>query len=176
MIKIKYRGNRENIRLAVKLSNQLLRNPEFYKRISEYPFFDMADVTPAFISSLMQNTTIEMSIKFYFSRNRSQAYGYDDMRNPNAIPLNVWTIDRPVASIGNTILHACVHAINAQYPQYSFGHNESHNRTLENAAPNWIGCLAQKMISGDENANEIMLHETDTDLFEIFECLVLPVS
>lgn len=176
MVKIIYRGNRENIKQAVRLSNQLLKDPRFYERISEQPFFEMADVTPGFIATLIKKTNIKMNIKFYFSHNQSHSYGYDDVINPNSIPMNIWTIDRPAPSLCNTMLHACVHAVNAKHPQYNFGHNEPQNHTLENAAPNWIGNLAQKMVSGDENVTEIMLHDTDVDVYAIFECLVLPVS
>jgi hypothetical protein len=161
---------------AVKHVNKLLRSKQFYERISSHPRFDRADINPATVAMLMQKSAIEMKIEFYFSRRRGTAWGYDDKQRPDTIHLNVWNLERPVPSLCNQMVHSCIHAVNAENPQFSFDHDEPGNHALENAAPNWIGCLAEKMISGDETRSEIMQHETDHDIFAIFECLVLPVS
>ncbi len=176
MIIIKYTGKRNNIQIAVEKANRLLRSREFYERISLHPFFDNTDVAPYIIANLIKKTTIKMNIRFYYSQPRSKAHSFDDSINPRNIQVNVWTMERSVPSLCDTMLHACVHAVNAENPKYNFGHTGINENDAANTAPYWIGNLAQKMISGDEAIDEISLHEENTEMFKIFECMVLPVS
>jgi len=176
MITIKYSGKSSTIQKAVLQANRLLRSREFYERISLHPFFDRANIQPYIISNLLKTTSIKMNIKFYYSQPPGKANSFDDIINPRNIQLNVWTMERPVASLCNTMLHACVHAVNAEFPTYQFGHNCIEEKDAANTAPYWIGNLAQKMVLGDETTDEISLHEENIEMFKIFECMVLPVS
>jgi hypothetical protein len=157
-ITIDYKGFRENMRLAVFKVNQLLRNELFFNQLRKLRPFDMADISPTHIADLMENASIKMSIDLYYSLSPfNDAYGYDNLRNPNVIPMNVWQLERPIASLCNTMVHACVHAVNAYAPQYFFGHDDSTD--VEHTAPYQIGCLAQQFISGDDTVFEYMRHE-----------------
>lgn len=158
-ITIDYKGFRENMRLAVFKVNQLLRNEKFFNQIRRQQSFDMADISPSHIADLIENASIKMTVDLYYSLSPfNEAYGYDNLEDPRIIPLNVWQIERPIASLCNTMVHACVHATNILYPQYSFGHDDR-NYDLENTAPYKIGCLAQQFISGDDTTFEYMKHE-----------------
>jgi hypothetical protein len=73
--------------------------------------------------------------------------GYDDSENPSFIHLNIWKIHRSPASICNTIIHSCVHAVNAMHPEHFFGHGERALTNEQNSAPYAIGALAQRVVS-----------------------------
>src|SRR4051812_35363462 len=92
--------------------NELLESDEFYERIAEHPDFDLADVSPATIAVLIRKAHLDMTVDLYYALNPLKNIdGYDDTRNPSVIHLNIWKIDRPVASICNSMIHACVHAV-----------------------------------------------------------------
>lgn len=158
-ITIEYKGFRENMRLAIFKINQLLRNEKFFNQIRRLQSFDMADISPAHVADLIENANIKMTVDLYYSLSPfNNAYGYDNEEDPRIIPMNVWQIERPIASLCNTMMHACVHATNSFNPQYYFGHDKN-NSNPENTAPYKIGCLAQQFISGDDSIYEYMKHE-----------------
>lgn len=165
MIRIQYKGYRRNVYAAVDKVNNLLSESSFYQRISMHPYFDRADILPSHIADLMQLSDINMNIDFYYSISpTSKAYGYDNTLDPTLICLNAWQIDRSIAGISNTIVHACVHAVNSLFPQYSFGHGTAGNN--ENTAPYWIGCLSQQLISKNEEC-EYMVHELPENIINV---------
>jgi hypothetical protein len=143
--------NFSQVREAVILSNDLLDNIQFYRSIAHHPYFDLADITPGSIADLMLLTGINMHIELYYALCPLKNYdGYDDTDDPTAIHINVWKLDRSPASICNTIIHSCVHAVNAYHSKYHFGHGDLPLQARENTAPYWIGALAQQMVSKED--------------------------
>ena len=136
---------------AILLANELLQNPEFYYRIAAHPGFEMADVAPEIIAGLLCETQLKMTVDLYYALDAQKNIdGYDDLNNPSSIHLNIWKINRSAASICNSIIHGCVHAVNAYNPFYSFGHGAYPAMINEHTAPYWIGALAQRMVSTEE--------------------------
>lgn len=145
--------NFQQVQKAAAMANTILANTEFYYRIALHPFFDLADAETETIAELIRNAGIPMYIDLYHAMSQSANYdGYDDLDNPSVIHLNIWKIDRSPASICNSMIHACVHAVNAHYEQYYFGHGDTTINGKENTAPYWIGALAQRMVSGEDAA------------------------
>jgi hypothetical protein len=140
--------------------NSLLANEEFYERIAEHPDFDMADISPSTIAVLMRKARLDMTIDLYYAVNPLKNIdGYDDLHNASVIHMNIWKIDRPVASLCNSIVHACVHAVNAFYDRCYFGHDLIPGMPIENTAPYAIGAIAECMISNEEKPFIIMEHD-----------------
>lgn len=136
---------------AVLLANDLLRQEAFYEAIAAHASFDMADVAPDMVAEFMRETRIKMSVNMYYALNPKLTIdGYDDEHDPSAIHLNIWNVNRSPASICNTIIHACVHAVNVYNPQFSFGHGKGNAFTQQNTAPYWIGALAQRILAPEE--------------------------
>jgi hypothetical protein len=131
---------------AVVMANELLNNVAFYNNIAAHPYFDMADISPKEIAELMMETKIKLSVDLYYASN-SELYidGYDDLYTPSLLHLNLWKVNRSAASICNSLIHGCVHAVNAYNNSYGFGHGEPED-PKENTAPYWIGALAQRMV------------------------------
>jgi hypothetical protein len=166
-IHISYDGarNMRPVQKGVAIANDLLRNDDFYRRIMQLPPFDMANVTPDVVAGLMRHSRFTMSVTLYYALSPLKNYdGYDDLNDPSIIHLNAWKTDRSPASICNTIIHSCVHAVNALYRQYSFGHGDMSCIGKENTAPYRIGALAEQMASHDNTAVTQLEH----DLYEPF--------
>ena len=145
---------------AITKVNELFASDEFYERIAEHPDFDQADVSPVTIATLIRKARLDLSIDLYYARNPLKNIdGYDDLADPSIIHLNIWKIDRPVASICNSIIHAAVHAVNAFYDRCYFGHDAVPGISNENTAPYKIGAIAESMISGEEKPFLIMEHD-----------------
>ncbi len=148
-IQIEYSGMRPIVQQAVCMTNQLLRDIRFYERIATLPQFDMADVPPAELARLMYKTDIKVEVELYYAISPVQNIDlYADDAHPNILQLNIWTLNRPVASICNTLLHGCVHAVNAVHNQYYFGHGDNDPAGKERTAPYLIGALGEELIAG----------------------------
>lgn len=170
MVQIQYKGLENNVKNAVQNVNTLFQYAAFYDAIRRHRKFEMSNVPPSWIADLVQSCDITMSIEFYYSVNPfSHALSYDDPKNPAVIHLNKWNLNKPVGSICNALVHQCVHAVNAQYPQYIFGHGDNSNEGKENTAPLWIANLAQQIITQDDTAGEILCHETEINIPEIIQ-------
>ena len=144
-------GNFNSVKEAAILANEVLENDAFYARIASHPFFDFSDASPATIARLMRETSITMAFDLYYAKSHVRNIdGYDDQENPFVIHMNVWKIDRSPESMCNTIIHACVHALNACHAQYYFGHGDNSLTGKENTAPYWIGALAQQIVSHED--------------------------
>lgn len=160
MISIDYKGYRRNITKAVSVTNFLLQDESLFETIAAEQAFDMSDVAPYTIASLMRSAKIVMNVDFYYAMSpASKAVGYDDKNNPTTIWLNAWQLSRPIESLCNTMIHACIHALNAAHPEYYFGHGDVLKEGLENTAPYRIGCLAQRLLTDDEFVCEYMIHD-----------------
>ena len=145
---------------AIKHVNALFANEEFYERIADHADFEQADISPESIAALMRKARLDMSIDLYYALNPLRNIdGYDDVRNPSVIHMNLWKIDRPVASLCNSMVHATVHAVNAFYDRCYFGHGNIPELSKQLTAPYAIGAIAERMISNSESPILLMEHD-----------------
>lgn len=157
-ITIQYNCSRyyRRVQEAVERTNELFQEDLFYDNIARQRRFDLATIPSQAIAELMRSTCLNMKVELYYSLSPLHNIdGYDDMNNPSIIHLNLWRIDRSPASLCNTIVHACVHAVNAQinsyyFNQFYFGHGDQFRANKDNTAPYAIGAIAQKMVSDNE--------------------------
>lgn len=165
MIRIKNSGQNTAVRQAVARVNALFLDVHFYEAICRQEQFDMCDISPARLAGLIRSTRMDMKVDFYYSVFPfSKAVTYDDPENPQTIWLNKWNLDRSAASIANTLMHQCIHAVNTRYPELYFGHGDNNSYQKEDTAPYWIASLAQRMIQNDNSETELMQHEAETGL------------
>lgn len=165
MIRISYKGFNRNLRLAVNNINNLLQQEYFYLGIRKHRYFDMCDITPSQLAELMRIAEFQMEVDLYYTLLPfSNTLVSDSKDTPTTIRLNKWNLNRPVESICNTLMHQCVHALNACYPQFHFGHGDNSNTGKENTAPYWIAALAQNYIAADNSLYEAMTPEDVTSL------------
>jgi len=145
---------------AMQKVNELFASEAFYERIAAHEDFDLADVSPETIASLMRKARLDMSIDLYYAHNPlDNIDGYDDVKTPSVIHMNIWTISRPVASLCNSMVHATVHAVNAFYDRCYFGHDDIPGYNKENTAPYAIGAIAERMIAGDDKPCLMLEHD-----------------
>jgi hypothetical protein len=129
--------------------NRLLLKEDFYKQIAALPPFAYATVSPPVIAAKMRGAGIVVKVDVYYSIcAEKEIDSFDNEQNPEEIFINYWTIDRSVASICNTIVHGCVHAVNAVSGDCYFGHGSVLTDIVPNAAPYAIGALAETIIDG----------------------------
>lgn len=160
MVRIRYKGNDEKLLQAVARTNALFLDVNFYNAINRHGDFDLADISPVNLSSLIRNTRMDMKIEFYYSLYPfSRAVSFDDRENPQTIWLNKWNINRSIGSLSNTLMHQCIHAINSRNPQHYFGHGDNNVAGKENTAPYSIASLAQQMTEKNVITCELMHHE-----------------
>lgn len=145
MVSVLYHGTSLVMIDAIFRTNLLLENNSFYYAISEHEAFDMANVGAHTISKLLKKSNLQMTIETYF-RPWSKAETYDDPHEPTVIYLNQWHNSRSIPGFCNTFIHKIVHAVNAENPQYEFGHGDNSAIGKENTAPYWIGNLAEQMV------------------------------
>lgn len=150
----------EKIVSATNHINKLCANPMFLGQIAAHSSFDLSDTTPKTISQMFVDTELELTVSLYQPNYPYQyAYSYDNISSPNTIHMNQLTINRPVHSLCNTIMHQCVHALDAASPNYSFGHGDHTCTGKENTAPFWIASLAQKFVAKNYAITELMPHQ-----------------
>ena len=149
-VNIEYSGNRPQVAKAVHQANELLRNPTFYVELAKAPQFSNADISPAELADIMSQCGLSVYIDLYYAFNPTgNVDGFDDPEEPGCVHLNIWRLDRPIHSICNSLLHGCVHAVNALLPHRSFGHGDFTLAGKETTAPVYVGMLAEKLISGN---------------------------
>lgn len=165
MIRINYSGNHHNLKLAVNHVNNLLQQTYFYNHIQQRETFDMADITPVQLAELIRTANTLLYVDLYYSvLPFSKDLAYDDPEHTSMIYLNKWNINRSTESLCNTLIHQCVHAINAIYPQFSFGHGDNNPEGKENTAPYWIAALAERLIADDNSVYAAMNNDDITNI------------
>jgi len=143
-------GNFINVKVAVILANKILKQDDLYRQIAAHPSFDHSDTTPPTIAGFMRNADLTMTLNLYHAINEEKNIdGYDDTEHPENIHLNIWRTNRSPESMCNTIVHACVHAVNALHDHNYFGHGDNSLPGKDNTAPYRIGEMAQRMASKD---------------------------
>ena len=152
-MKINYKGNYEQVRLAVEDANEVLYSNEFYELIEQYKNFKCTEKTSKEIASILKLTTLEVEVKIYKPRWRySKVLGYFVKSRPKNIFLNSRKLYRNTSSITNTIIHEYVHAVDNHFDNsgIDFGHNCD---TFKNTAPYTIGNIAEIMVDGNDINN-----------------------
>jgi len=148
MVSISYHGTSLILIDPLFRTNILLEEDSFYKAISRHGAFDMANVDGPTIARLLKESTLRMTIDTYLWP-FTKTCGYYDPKEPSIIYLNQWHFNRSIPSFCNTLVHKIVQAVNADNPQYEFGHGNNSPDGKENTAPYWIGNLAEKIISNE---------------------------
>lgn len=134
---------------AVAKTNRLLQDGRFYDTVARHDWFDLSTLSPAEIAVLMRSAAFKMEVDLYYAVSPVKNIDiYDDDRNPDIIHLNIWKLERPVASICNTLLHSCVHAVNARYSNHYFGHGDNNIAGKKLTAPYLIGAIGEEMLDG----------------------------
>lgn len=147
MMSVVFHGDQEAVVRATGLANGILSNPQFYTRIRERARFDLTEVTPQRIATLMEQCAVQLRVELYRHLLPSRALGYEDPAHPDRVFLNARKLDRSDASIVGTIIHEAVHAVDAVSPE-RFGHGDNSPVGKDNTAPYWIGNLAISLVSG----------------------------
>jgi len=146
---VTFSANNANVRAAVDQANIQLQNLAFFQRIREHAGFDSSTASPGQIAQLMALSNVMVQVELYTSRwPWSKALAYEDHRFPSKVFLNSRRLDRSLASICATIIHECVHALDATEEGLRFGHGDNNPNGKENTAPYWIGDLAFEMVHG----------------------------
>lgn len=159
MVHITYNGFNKNLRLAVNNVNNLLQQEYFYMSIQKHDTFDMSNISPAQLAELMRAADVQISVDLYYSLYPfGNVLASDNAEAPNVIRVNKWNINCSLATLGNALMHQCVHAVNAYFPQFSFGHGEE-DAGKENTAPFWIAQLAERYIAADNIIYEALADE-----------------
>jgi hypothetical protein len=165
MVRINYNGFNKKLRLAVNNVNNLLQQEYFYKGIQRHTSFDMADITPSQLAGLMQIADFEMKVDLYYSIFPfNNVLAADNRENVYCIRMNKWNINRPIEVLCNAVMHQCVHAVNAHFPQFNFGHGDNSAVGKENTAPFWIATLAESFIAADNSIYSAMATDEVTTI------------
>ena len=154
---------------AADLACALFGNDVFSSQIACQAGFALSNIAPVIIAGLMREADLKMAVKTYYALSPVKNLdGYDDPEHPFVINLNAWQLSRPAASICNSIVHGFVHAVNAIYSQFSFGHACTNLPGKEHTAPYRIGAIAQRLVSGAESVVISLDHdETETRIKSI---------
>jgi hypothetical protein len=169
-MKINYKGNYEQVKLAVEDANEILYSREFYELINQRENFNCTEKTPQEISKILQETDLEIEVKTYKPKWRySKVLGYFVKSKPKNVFLNSRKLYRETSSITNTIVHEYVHAVDNHFENTAidFGHNCG---TFKNTAPYTIGNIAEIMIDGN-NLIDIDSRLEQFDELETIQCL-----
>lgn len=165
MITIEYNGTRDALKAAVAEVNQLFTCIPFLDGVSKLKKFDLANITPQKIIHMIQETDLKLSLDLYWPQPfSSRAYAYDDTHADPVIHMNRLTLDRPIHSLCNTIMHQAVHALNTVHQDVYFGHGNNNPEGKEHTAPYFLAGLAQQLIADDEVVCDTMPHEDDANI------------
>ncbi|MCB9047288.1 MAG: hypothetical protein H6550_14235 [Chitinophagales bacterium] len=160
MITIDYKGANDTIKAAVTYANNLFTYTPFLDAIYNIKQFDMADISPQKIADMIHSSDLHLLVDLYWPLPFAKsAHAYDDPLNPSIIHINKMTVNRPVHSICNTLVHQCIHALNAANPGYYFGHGDNTTTGKDNTAPFKIANLAQNMVTEENIISDPMTHE-----------------
>jgi len=143
---------------AVQEANQLFNGRELYQHIRRKESFDprYTNVSPFIIADLLQNSKLMFNVELFYPSGLishwkyRKTLGYKDHAFPNTLFLNVKKLDRPIHEITATIIHECVHALDEENQQYSFGHGDNSPKYKGETAPYWIGNEAIRILKGNQ--------------------------
>ena len=148
-MKLTYIGDDFALISAVSFVNQLATSAVFWEDIRGRGGFDHTVYSGDQIARLMQDHAETVSVELYtppFLRHR-HTNAYTTPGRPNAIFYNRKKLHRSVGDMVNTLVHEFVHVVDhaeAGAPDAGFTHDGQYESGNANAAPYWIGDLAQR--------------------------------
>lgn len=138
---LNYIGNNKKVKLAIAEANKILSNPDFYKQIEAVNKFDFTDYNGKQIADEIHSLNKAIIVKNYwvpFSKTKAKTL--------SEISINTATLNRPVSSIVNTLIHETVHAVDwLTNNDWDYTHDGQKADGQENTAPWVIGDIAESM-------------------------------
>ncbi|MGZ0016802.1 hypothetical protein [Yeosuana sp. AK3] len=167
-MKILFNENLAGVKSATDKANELLKNDEFYKTISDHPSFDLSTASPKIISELLKKSDLEFKVEIFYpnafqSIKYRKTFAYTDSRFPNTLFLNFKKLDREIEDIAATIIHESIHALDDAEENYTFGHGNNSPKGKHNTAPYWIGNLAYQILKNNPNAPLLAFDQMEED-------------
>lgn len=167
-MKIIFNENLAGVKSATDKSNELLKNDEFYKAISDHPNFDLSTASPKIIADLLKKSDLEFKVEIFYpnafqSIKYRKTFAYTDERFPNTLFLNFKKLDREIEDIAATIIHESIHALDDAEETYTFGHGNNSPKGKDNTAPYWIGNLAYQILKNNPNAPLLAFDQMEED-------------
>lgn len=165
-MKVIFADENAYVQKATTMANTILGNEEFYQKIRQQEKFDLSTAKPSIIAELIKSSGLEFKVElFYPSGWRAIKYrntfAYTDPNYPNTLFLNLKKLDREIEDIAATIIHECIHALDQEAVDYTFGHGNNSPKGKENTAPYWIGNLAYKLLKNDPEAEALVFDAED---------------
>ncbi|MCX6307220.1 MAG: hypothetical protein NT040_19820 [Bacteroidetes bacterium] len=156
------------VKAATALSNGILKNPVFFKAISDHPSFDLSTASPQIIADLMAKSDLEFKIEIFYpnvlqSIKYRKTFAFTDGRFPNTLFLNFKKLERETEDIAATIIHESIHALDDAAENETFGHGNNSAVGKENTAPYWIGNLAYRMLKNNPDAPLLAFDQVEDD-------------
>jgi hypothetical protein len=148
-VRLNYSGDDPGLTAACAFVNLLSSNEEFWSKIVAHGRFDHTPYSGAEIASLMRAHTKTVEVRLYrkwiglLHRNTN---AYVDPEVSGVIFYNERKLWRGKADKVCTLVHEFVHVVDhdeSGKPGADFTHSGQRESGNANAAPNWIGALAQ---------------------------------
>ena len=172
-MKIVYIGKKQKILDAVNYVNDLFDEDEFWKAIEDKENFDYSVYSAKEIAGFMRGKEKAVEVKLYrpsWPRHR-KTNAYTDPNYPNILFYNSKKLWRGIGNIVNTIVHEYVHSVDFTEDNSSrvdYGHGSQSSSGKGNAAPYWIGNLAEKFYEA-ENAEAPVIESISIKISDIVE-------
>ena len=159
-MRVVYRGRNQKLHEAVAFVIDLLEQEEFYEAIAKKGSFDFTNKRPSEIAEYIKNKKQETVVRLYTPRwvrrvRHRNTNAYVDPNYPNTLFYNSRKLWRSVGSMVNTVVHEYVHSVDYSAdgnPALEYGHGDQSSDGKKDAAPYWIGDLAQRFF--DEQSIE----------------------
>jgi len=148
-MKLLFKGDQTNIKLAVDKANEILNNPLFWEEVGELPKFDNTDLSSLQIADILRKANQEIQIKTYWSFNPFRPRTCVNAKTVSAtlIKINTRCFSNDLKTAVNTLVHESTHAGDFLDGKWDFTHVDNANDGEENNTAPWaIGKLAEKFI------------------------------
>lgn len=166
-----YTGKNQKIIDSISFIEDLSDNADFWRRIEEKDSFDYSNFSPRKIAQFMREKEETVVVKLYrppFYRHRN-TNAYADPQYPNTLFYNSKKLWRSVGNIVNTVVHEYVHSVDFTEDGNSridYGHGSQSSSGKSNAAPYWIGSLAESFYNSEKNS-AVIIESTHIDLINV---------
>ncbi|ODB36410.1 hypothetical protein BB427_15845 [Pseudoalteromonas sp. BMB] len=172
-MKIVYNGKQQKVIDAVDYVNDLFDEDEFWKAIEDKGTFDYSAYSAKDIAGFMRDKEKIVEVKLYRPRwpRHRKTNAYTDPKYPNTLFYNSKKLWRGIGNIVNTIVHEYVHSVDFTEDHNSrvdYGHGNQSSSGKGNAAPYWIGDLAEKFYE-TENTEAPVIESISIDPSDIVE-------
>ncbi|MFT4612405.1 MAG: hypothetical protein ACJA1H_002176 [Glaciecola sp.] len=169
-----FKDKHSKVEAATALANSVLKNPMFYDEIRKKNHFDLSTASPSIIADLIKQSNLEFIIDlFYPSGWRAFKYrktlAFTDRRFPNTLFFNMKKLRRSPKNIAATIIHECLHFLDNEAIEYTFGHGNNSSKGKQNTAPYWIGNLAHKLLKDNFEAELLVFDQLEDDENDLLE-------